>query len=126
MFNVIDHASGWKIDFILRKHRLFSEQEFEQRRAMSLLGFDVFMASAETRSSRSSSGSSRAAARSVSGRDVAGMVATVGDDLQHAEEHDEQGKDYEGVRASKRQLDDPHGAAPTSKAYAAGSGRTSR
>jgi hypothetical protein len=26
MFNVIDHATGWKIDFILRKNRSFSEQ----------------------------------------------------------------------------------------------------
>jgi TldD protein len=47
MFNVIDHATGWKIDFILRKDRSFSEQEFKRRRSTNLLGVEVFMASAE-------------------------------------------------------------------------------
>jgi hypothetical protein len=83
MFNVIDHASGWKIDFILRKDRPFSEQEFERRRSMSLLGVDVFMASAEDTIiaklewSKSSGGSERQR------RDVAGMVAIVGGDLDY-------------------------------------------
>ena len=47
MFNVIDHATGWKIDFIFRRNRAFSREEFERRSAMNLLGVDVFMASAE-------------------------------------------------------------------------------
>ncbi|MEO6599737.1 MAG: hypothetical protein ABIQ16_07685 [Polyangiaceae bacterium] len=47
MFNVIDHATGWKIDFILRRNRAFSREEFERRIAVSMLDVDVFMASAE-------------------------------------------------------------------------------
>ena len=31
MFNVIHHASGWKVDFIVRKDRPFSVSEFERR-----------------------------------------------------------------------------------------------
>jgi len=83
MFNVIDHASGWKIDFIFRKDRSFSEQEFERRRPMTLLGVEVSMASAEDTIiaklewSKASGGSERQR------RDVAGMLATVGDDLDH-------------------------------------------
>lgn len=30
-FNVVDHASGWKIDFIIRKQRPFSRTEFDRR-----------------------------------------------------------------------------------------------
>lgn len=31
MFNVVDSASGWKADLIVRKQRLFSETEFARR-----------------------------------------------------------------------------------------------
>jgi hypothetical protein len=31
-FNIIDHATGWKIDFIIRRPRAFSREEFERRR----------------------------------------------------------------------------------------------
>jgi hypothetical protein len=34
MFNVIDHATGWKIDFMFRRNRAFSREEFERRSAM--------------------------------------------------------------------------------------------
>lgn len=47
MFNVIDHATGWKIDLIIRKPRPFSEQEFERRKPVDIDGVDVFIASAE-------------------------------------------------------------------------------
>lgn len=47
LFNVIDFASGWKIDFIIRKSRPFSVEEFERRRLVDLLGASVFVASAE-------------------------------------------------------------------------------
>jgi hypothetical protein len=47
MFNVVDHATGWKIDFIMRKNRAFSREEFERRSTVNLLGVDVLMASAE-------------------------------------------------------------------------------
>ena len=47
LFNVIDFASGWKVDFILRKSRAFSILEFERRREIPLLGTTLFVASAE-------------------------------------------------------------------------------
>jgi hypothetical protein len=47
MFNVVDMASGWKIDFILRKSRPFSVEEFERRRSVDLLDSTVWVASAE-------------------------------------------------------------------------------
>ena len=65
----------------IRKDRPFSEQEFERRRLLALLGVEVFMASAEDTIiaklewSKLSGGSERQR------RDIAGMLATVGDDL---------------------------------------------
>jgi hypothetical protein len=47
LFNVIDLATGWKIDFIIRKSRAFSEQEFSRRRLVDLEGTPLFVATAE-------------------------------------------------------------------------------
>jgi hypothetical protein len=47
MFNMIDLASGWKVDLIVRKNRAFSRDEFAQRMKMSVLGVPVFVASPE-------------------------------------------------------------------------------
>jgi hypothetical protein len=47
LFNVIDFDSGWKIDFILRKARGFSLEEFERRQKADLLGTTLFVATAE-------------------------------------------------------------------------------
>jgi hypothetical protein len=47
LFNVIDLATGWKIDFIIRKSRAFSEEEFSRRRLVDLEGATLFVASAE-------------------------------------------------------------------------------
>jgi hypothetical protein len=47
LFNVIDMDSGWKIDFIVRKSRPFSVEEFERRREAELLGTTMYVASAE-------------------------------------------------------------------------------
>jgi hypothetical protein len=47
LFNVIDFESGWKVDFIMRKSRPFSLEEFERRRSEELLGTTLFVASAE-------------------------------------------------------------------------------
>lgn len=47
LFNVIDMESGWKIDFIIRKSRPFSVEEFDRRREADLLGTTVYIASAE-------------------------------------------------------------------------------
>lgn len=47
LFNVIDLESGWKIDFIVRKSRPFSVEEFSRRRDAEVLGTNVTIASAE-------------------------------------------------------------------------------
>jgi hypothetical protein len=47
MFNVIDLATGWKIDLIIRKLRAFSQEEFGRRQLIKLEGFPLFVASAE-------------------------------------------------------------------------------
>ena len=81
MFNVVDHASGWKVDLIVRKNRPFSREEFARRMPISLLGVPTFIASpedtivAKVEWSRASGGSERQR------RDVAGVIATIGDGL---------------------------------------------
>ena len=47
MFNIIDNASGWKADFILRKARAFSRQEFERKGVAEIGGIDVWVTSPE-------------------------------------------------------------------------------
>lgn len=47
LFNVIDLATGWKIDLIPRKSRAFSAAEFQRRRPANLQGVHLFVASAE-------------------------------------------------------------------------------
>jgi hypothetical protein len=47
LFNVIDLASAWKIDLILRKQRAFSRSEFARRAPAQILGAAVFIATAE-------------------------------------------------------------------------------
>jgi len=44
---VIDLATGWKIDLIIRKSRPFSQREFQRRRPIDLHGLPLFVASAE-------------------------------------------------------------------------------
>lgn len=46
-FNVIDLATGWKVDFVIRKDRPFSLEEFRRRELADLLGVKVFVATAE-------------------------------------------------------------------------------
>jgi hypothetical protein len=47
MFNVLDLERGWKIDFMIRKPRTFSEEEFRRRVPVNLAGIDLCAASAE-------------------------------------------------------------------------------
>ena len=47
MFNVIDNATGWKLDLIVRKDRAFSQGELDRRVAAQLGGVDLFVSSAE-------------------------------------------------------------------------------
>jgi hypothetical protein len=47
MFNVIDLATGWKIDLIIRKSRAFSQEEFRRRQRVTLHGAALVVATAE-------------------------------------------------------------------------------
>ena len=47
LFNVVDMATGWKIDLIIRKSRPFSQEEFRRRKRVNLQGGPLFVASAE-------------------------------------------------------------------------------
>jgi hypothetical protein len=46
-FNVIDFATGWKVDLIVRKLRTFSRQEFDRRAVVEFQGMKIAIASAE-------------------------------------------------------------------------------
>ncbi len=46
-FNAIDPESGWKADFIVRKDRPYSREEFRRRQRISLLGVELSVASLE-------------------------------------------------------------------------------
>ena len=47
MFNVIDPASGYKLDLMVRKDRPFSREEFSRRTEVSLPGLNIAMVTAE-------------------------------------------------------------------------------
>lgn len=84
MFNVIDHASGWKVDFIVRKDRAFSRTEFGRRVAVSMLDVPVFVASAEDTIVAKLEWSQQAGGSERQRRDVAGIAATMSDQLDRA------------------------------------------
>jgi hypothetical protein len=47
LFNVIDLATGWKLDFIILKSRAFSQEEFSRRQLVNLRDMSLSVASAE-------------------------------------------------------------------------------
>jgi hypothetical protein len=47
LFNVIDLATGWKLDLIVRKARPFSLEEFRRRQPAEMLSAHVFVATVE-------------------------------------------------------------------------------
>ena len=47
LFNVVDLATAWKIDFIIRKSRPFSQAEFERRTTAKLGDVELSLATAE-------------------------------------------------------------------------------
>jgi hypothetical protein len=47
MFNIIDFATGWRVDFIFRKSRSFSLEEFARRRTVELPGLRLSVAAPE-------------------------------------------------------------------------------
>jgi len=84
MFNVVDHASGWKIDFILRKNRAFSREEFGRRVKLSLASVPVFVASAEDTIVAKLEWSMQSGGSERQRRDVAGILLTMGTALDDA------------------------------------------
>jgi hypothetical protein len=47
MFNVIEMATGWKLDLVIRKARAFSQEELQRRQKVEMLGVKVDAATAE-------------------------------------------------------------------------------
>lgn len=47
MFNVIDHETGFKVDFILRKNTEYRKHEFQRRKKTQIADFDVWIVSPE-------------------------------------------------------------------------------
>jgi hypothetical protein len=95
MFNVIDGASGWKIDFIVRKDRAFSAVGMSRRIDAEVLGVPIFMATAEDTvvakfERAAASGSERQLA------DAAAVIAVSGDTLDW--EHLQRWVDALGLR----------------------------
>ncbi len=80
-FNVIDMATGWKADLIVRKRRAFSREEFSRRVEAEVLGVTVWVASpedtilAKLEWGKASAGSERQL------RDAAGIVSVGRDSL---------------------------------------------
>jgi hypothetical protein len=74
-FNVIDMATAWKADLIIRKARPFSVEEFARRQPVELMGVRTYVATAEdsiiAKLEWAKQGDS---SRQL--RDVAGIVAT--------------------------------------------------
>lgn len=47
MFNIIDHASGYKADFVVLKNDVYRKTEFERRKAIDYFGKTIFVVSPE-------------------------------------------------------------------------------
>jgi hypothetical protein len=47
MFNIIDHQSGFKADFVVLKDEPFRQEEFNRRRKINYFEKDVFVVSPE-------------------------------------------------------------------------------
>ena len=47
IFNIVDFETGWRVDFIFRKSRPFSLEEFNRRRAVDVAGLKLFVAAPE-------------------------------------------------------------------------------
>lgn len=47
MFNVVESATGWKADLVVRKDRPYSVEEFSRRRPADICGVRAFVVSAE-------------------------------------------------------------------------------
>ena len=46
-FNIVDFSSGYKADIIVRKKRAFSQEEFDRRKRVGIIGENLYIVSAE-------------------------------------------------------------------------------
>lgn len=82
-FNVVDFATGWKVDFIIAKDREFSRTEFERRRLVELDGLALYFASPEdVLIAKLEWAKLGASSRQI--EDAAGIIALQGDQLDTA------------------------------------------
>jgi hypothetical protein len=81
-FNVIETASGWKIDLVIRKDRPFSIEEFGRRRPAELLGTSTFVATAEDVVIAKLEWA-KAAGSERQLRDAAGILAISGEEMDY-------------------------------------------
>jgi hypothetical protein len=83
MFNIIEIATGWKLDLVIRKARPFSIEEMQRRTTTKILGMDVPTATAEdTIIAKLEWANQGASDRQL--RDVAGILRVRGADLDFA------------------------------------------
>ena len=102
-FNAIA-ADAEKIDFIIRRDRLFSVQEFSRRQPADLLGTPGFIASVEdTIIAKLEWAATTESERQL--RDVAGMVAVGGDGIDHV--YVERWVEALGLQEAWRQVTNP-------------------
>lgn len=47
IFNIIDHRSGYKIDFVVKKNTAYRKAEFNRKREVETFGFKTWLVSAE-------------------------------------------------------------------------------
>ncbi len=81
-FNVIEIATGWKVDLLVRRDRRFSREEFARRLPVHLLGADAHIATAEdTILAKLEWARDGGSERQL--RDVAGILDAQGDSLDH-------------------------------------------
>ena len=82
-FNVIEIATGWKVDLIVRRDRPFSREELSRRVAVRVLDTDAHVASAEdTIIAKLEWATEGQSERQL--RDVAAILETQADNLDHA------------------------------------------
>jgi hypothetical protein len=81
IFNIVDLATAWRIDFIVKKDRPFSRAELTRRVATALHDVPVFVASAEDTIVSELEWSKQSAGSETQLRNVAGIVASRGSAL---------------------------------------------
>jgi hypothetical protein len=83
-FNVIDMATAWKADLIVRKDRRFSLEEMQRRAEGDLLGTRVFVASPEDTLISKLEWAKLGGGSELQVRDAAGILSLGGRDLDIA------------------------------------------